>query len=202
MGQKARQTTTEGFSNPGPGSYQARSSFDGVKYKFGGRYDHSKSELQPGPGQYSTDYKIKPRQGYTMSGKFQSSSQKMHEPGPGAYNIGGQREKVYGKFGKETRKGMGGSREFAPGPGAYDARQRGSGPRFTMASKIGEGKAGTGGEIPGPGSYIYKGYIGNEGVKSSISGHRQTSKVASSQEIPGPGAYNVLASKPEAPAFK
>lgn len=64
------------------------------------------------------------------------------------------------------------------------------------------GKSFTGSDIPGPGTYNYKNNIGSEGVKSTMSGHRDNRAVTASQNVPGPGAYNASPLRSSAPAFK
>lgn len=206
MGKGTRGDFQKAHGNPGPGTYQAKSSLAGSKFHFGGRYSQSKSELQPGPGQYNADFKTRPAtSGFTMGGRSSSSVRGNGAPGPGSYDVKVQKEKIAGRFGKDSRKGLNYSTNAAPGPGAYEARpytaNTANAPKYSFSGRTGDNQLGKSSGIPGPGTYNYKSCIGNEGVKATISGHRPTTAIMNSQYVPGPGAYNVSASK-NAPAYK
>jgi len=207
MGRGSRGESYKGSATPGPGTYQAKSSIGDSKIHFGGRYDISKTEIKPGPGQYNVDYKLRQgKSGCSISGRYGSSSRGSEAPGPGSYNIGMQRDKLSGRFGKDTRKALNSSGNVAPGPGQYETRNRAAqgstAPHYSFGTKPLEGRAVNESKVPGPGTYNYKSPIGTEGVKTSISGHRPTSAVTASHNVPGPGAYNVTANRGGAPSYK
>lgn len=136
MGKSSRDDFHKAQVNPGPGSYQPRSSFEGSKFHFGGRYGESKKDTQPGPGQYNPDFRMKQSAlGYSIAGRCSTAPRGTGVPGPGCYNVQPEKQKISGRFGKDSRKYLNQSGNVAPGPGAYDSKtfsgNKATAPHFT-----------------------------------------------------------------------
>ena len=125
LGKASRDGLYRVGGNPGPGSYELRSSFEGPKYGLRGRHAQSVSNLSPGPAQYSPEYRQRHKATvfrYSMAGR-PVTAQRSGSPGPGTYEQRVPKLKKGGKIGREARGSLSSSYTGAvPGPGAYEFR--------------------------------------------------------------------------------
>lgn len=129
---------TANGANPGPGSYNASSTFGGPKAFISGRFARSSTDQVPGPGQYNPDPQVRQTRTafqYSMGGRPNTSS-KGGAPGPGAYEINRPQSKGGVKFSREPRSGLNqSSSKYVPGPGSYGSIERdftrSNGPKYT-----------------------------------------------------------------------
>jgi hypothetical protein len=121
MGKASRDELYKGHKNPGPGSYESNQKFHGPKYHFGGRQSQSMSNLAPGPGQYTPDFRV-PKRNTTFkisfSGRPSSANPRSGPPGPGTYEIKVSKLNKGGRFGKDNRRSLS-LLQNVPGPGSY-----------------------------------------------------------------------------------
>ncbi len=140
MGKSNRDNLYHASNSPGPGAYDQKSQIvEGPKAVISGRVAQTAPYLGPGPGQYDPDYRIRQSSSafkYSMSGRPATAAARSSAPGPGSYDLKLERERVGGRFGKDTRKDM--SQSFTrglPGPGAYEpsgqAVKKGAAPKYT-----------------------------------------------------------------------
>lgn len=124
VGKSQRSSLSRSMNSPGPGAYDCHLvKFGGPRAVITGRHNTSVASIGPGPGQYSTNSRVRENSitfRYTMAGRNYQSTRDF-APGPGTYNVVEHRMKRGVKFGKDRREVLSQSYSIhVPGPGAYD----------------------------------------------------------------------------------
>ena len=177
---------------PGPGAYRLlRDSVAGPRYTMQGRSQRDFSEKTPGPGQYdlSKYEKVKDKVPGVVMGKGRRESTHSRSlsdvPGPGDYDVSGNRGGPKWAFGQQER--LAAPASDTPAPGAYDPSLSHSQRGFTMAGKDSHTDKDP---IPGPGSYD-PAIIRSTSPAFSM-GTKQR-PVPLKHSAPGPGSYDPAA---------
>ena len=129
------KTPNSNKSNPGPGAYDQRSSFNAKKgFSLGARHYLADSSQQvPGPGAYNANLG-KGAPSFSLSFRFKPAGSSHVVPGPGAYDM--PAPKVKGPMLKGRTKDPT-SNANNPGPGAYNPKLSRNTPAFSMRQKAG-----------------------------------------------------------------
>ena len=209
---KERDVSPEERQKPGPGNYEAKSTFgSGFKAEVKGRPKERIGNDNPGPGNYESNYSpTKDRIPAYKMGTGQSradivSKDQSSKPGPGGYDDG----YTFGKDGVKytiRQKSPDHNKNDTPGPGNYDGNSSAVKDRVP-AYKIDGGTNRTNivsrdqQDRPGPGGYDDGDYFGKNAQKVSIRG-KSPDKIGN--DNPGPGNYNADPSsvKDRVPAYK